>query len=385
MIRPEQIARSGRAKPAHPRTILLTPLFLALVNAALGTAVAASPPPSLPTVDTSGVLELEQSPEESMVGGDLPPTPESGTENAQDLLRSAPIVHPPKATKSASAKQHKTADGMPDALPLVPGSKPDPLPQYEEPPPAAEASAPTEELPPEQTAEAPPAPLEDVTVPAEPEAVASETESGTSTKRWDRSVPLYERETPNWGWDIHGSMQALGKSIKSPELDTNGNATGNINETDVVNFGLGFEWEPSFLQSIGVVSLGPSFNLYTMQPGGDLTENAFSVYSLGFSAKYQLNFMRGQWLVPFVGFESQLIHYSFNDADVGTGWTTAVGPTFGALIALNWMEPSAAHNLFADTGIRRSYLVGEIKQMTAGEDLLSTDGIAIYFGLRLEH
>ncbi len=370
-------------------------LLLGLVNLALAPAVAASPPPKLPTVDTSGVLELDQSPEEQMVGGDLPPTPESGTENAQDLLRSAPVIHSKKAEKSASAKTPKTSDGMPDSLPLVPGTKPDPLPPAEEPPvgepePAMGEAVPAEEAPAEQTAEAPaeeapPAPLEDVTVPAEPEAVASDSEGGTSTKKWDRSVPLYEREPPHFGWDVHGSMQAWGKSIKSPELDTNGNATGNINETDVVNFGLGFEWEPEFLQSIGVVSLGPSFNLYTMQPGGDLTDNAFSVYSLGFSAKYQLNFMRGQWVVPFVGFESQLIHYSFNDADVGSGWTTAVGPTFGALIALNWMEPSSAHNLFTETGIKRSYLVGEIKQLTAGEDLLSTDGIAIYFGLRLEN
>lgn len=322
-------------------------LILAALPFALPTALAATPPPTPTPIDPSGVLDLGASPEEQMVSGGLPSTPESGKENPEDLLRSAPTeANPPK----------QSATALPESLPLAP-----------------EAGLPTE-------------PLESVTVPGEPAApVADAGESATSTRKWDRSVPLYDREKPSWAFEIHASLQALGTPIKSEQLDTNGNTTGVIEESDVRNFGVGFEYEPKFLQGIGVVSLGPSLNAYILEPQGDLTKNAFSVYSLGLSAKYQLKFARAQIFVPFVGFEVQTIRYSFQEADIGDGWTTATGLTFGGLILLNGLEPEAAHNLWAETGIKHSYLVAEIKQLQAGLDLLTTDGRAIYFGLRLEY
>ena len=68
-------------------------LVLGILNALAANsplaAHAAAPPPA---VDTSGVLDLEQSPEERMVSEGLPPTPESGSENPEDLLKSAPVI-----------------------------------------------------------------------------------------------------------------------------------------------------------------------------------------------------------------------------------------------------------------------------------------------------
>jgi hypothetical protein len=362
-------------------------LVLGLLNALAATspmsAEAAAPPPA---VDTS-VMDLEQSPEEQMVGGDLPAAPESGSENPEDLLKSGPVIQSTrKPTKSASAKG--TSEELPAALPLVPGTggassateSADTLP----PPPLPDTAVTDGSEPPVESA--PAEEMENVVVPAEPSAVAADESSGVSTKKWDRSVPMYERENPSWAVELHGSMEALGSTIKSEELDTNGNGTGVLQESDIRNFGMGFEFEPKFLQSIGVISLGPSFNMYIADPAGDLTSGPLSIFSLGFSAKYQLNFVTGQFLVPFVGYEGQLIRYSFERADaIGTGTTFASGLTFGALIALNWMEPSAARNLWSETGIKRSYLVGEMKNLIASEDLLSSDGPAIYFGLRLEY
>lgn len=366
-------------------------LLLAIFHFTLS-AQAATPPPVSSTVDTSGLLDLTPSAEELMVSEGMPATPESGTENPQDLLQSGPVIQTSPPRKSAKS------DGLPSSLPLVSGKNKS-APADELPPASsADSLAPeaSTEIPTETTSEegpvadAPPEPttapenLEEVVVPAEPETVA-DSESGTTTRRWDRTVPLYERENPTWGVDIHMSLQALGTPIQSEQLDSLGNGTGVVEETNVKNFGFGFEYEPKFLQSIGVVSIGPSFNSYVLEPQGDLTSNAFSIYSLGFSAKYQLKFMRGQPIVPFVGFEGQMIRYSFQRADIGSGWTTSTGLSFGALVLLNWMEPSAAHNLWAETGIKRSYLVAEFKNLQAGEDLLSSDGAALYFGLRLEY
>jgi hypothetical protein len=333
--------------------------------------------------DTTSILEMEASPEEKMIYGDMPAVPESGSENPEDLLTSSPLARPdPKPKKSASAKG---ADGMPTKLREIPSSR-TAAPAAEDLPPlpsvpydtAVESPSEVSELSVEAAGESEPLPE----APGGTEVMAADSPSwngdGISAKRWDRSVPMYDRENPNWGVDIHGSLQALGATGIATE-----NAAG-IVDHDIRNFGFGVEYEPEFLQSIGVVSIGPSANLYVASPSGELTSGAFSIMSAGMSAKYQLKFWRGQPLVPFFGYEIQMIKYRFEVDEIGSGITTAQGPVFGAMLLLNWMEPSAAHSLWADTGIKRTYLVGEMKMLTAGEPLLSVDGQALYFGLRME-
>lgn len=321
------------------------------------------------------ILDMESTPEEHMVsGGEVPGTPESGNENPEDLLTSSPMtgaIKPKKATSSS--------DGLPKKLPTT--HAPESTASAEELPPLPALEESTEEPVAETSAE-----LEQVDVPAEPEVVTltptEEPSEGQSTSRFDRSIPPYDRENPTVGIDIHASLQSLGSTIKSESSL----APGVLNESNVRNFGVGFEYEPKFMQSIGVFSLGPSVNMYVLDPAGDLTESAFSIFSLGFSGKYQLKFMRSQILVPFVGFEAQMIRYSFHEeTGLGTGWTTTTGPTFGGMLLLNWMEPSSAHNLFAEYGIKRTYLVGEAKLLKADNALFSVDGTAVYFGMRMEY
>lgn len=335
--------------------LVLTGISFSAQNAESGT-----PPPVPQTIDTSGLIDVSPSAEEQMVSGEISPTPENGAENPEDLLKSAPSIHGPSETAKAEAFQKSSKhspEQTPDTLPLLPETAVSPLsPDL---PPTPQSTPNTDTVPPAELTE-------------------------QSTTKWDRSVPLYDRENPNLGIELHGSIQALGTSIKSTQLDGAGTPTGALDESNVRNFGLGFEYEPGFLQGIGVVSLGPSFNFYVLEPEGDLTKNAFSIYSFGGSIKYQLKFMRGQFLVPFVGFESQVIRYSFQNANLGEGTTTASGPTFGAMLLLNGFEPSASHSLWAESGIRRSYLFAEFKNLTAGEPTLSTDGTAIYFGIRVE-
>lgn len=343
----------------------------AACSLACSSAVAANPPATEP--DYSSILDLQPSAEEHMVsGGDLPATPESGNENAEDLLKSAPSM------KSSRGKSTATRDGMPGKLPVQEGSHLESAltgqDQTAELPPLPET---TEETlaPSDQTAAESEAPAESSELPADHSRYSDS--SGSSVKKWDRSVPLYDRENPNWAIDIHGSLGALG----SPGLQNNTDPA-NVYDIPTRNFGIGFEWEPDALQSAGVFSIGPSMNLYYVDDSS-VTKSAFSIYSAGVSAKYQFKYWRGQPFVPFVGFETQFIKYSIINGD--SGIANSKGLTFGGMLLLNWMEPSAAHSLFSDHGIRRSYLVGEAKQMTADKAFLSVDGMAYYFGLRMEY
>ncbi len=337
------------------KTVIGTILF-----EATSSAFAATPPPNEPGIVDTSVLDMGVSPEEQMVSGELPATPESGSENAEDLLRSAPST-------TASGKD-AISDATDDLTDL--------------PPPFEESEvAPSSEL--SEISDTPP--MENVLVPAEPETAMFDESAGSSVRSVDRSIPGPERENPSWGIDVHGSLQALGTPIKSQALDAGGNPVGPIRENGVSNFGIGFEYQPQFLQSLGVVSIGPNFNMYLIDPESGLTEGSFSIFSVGGSVKYQLRFMRGQVFVPFVGYEIQQLRYTFRDATIGQGWTMASGPTFGALIYLNWIEPSAAHNFWAESGVKRSYLVAEMKNLSAEEPILSSEGTALYFGVRMEY
>ncbi len=351
----------------------------------IASALAAPAPPPPEDIDLS-ILDMAPSEEEQMVYGTESAVPETGNENPEDYLSSSPVVAP------ASPKRSKKTAELPKALPVAPGSKEEsfltpsdlgaPIPEEtasaEDPgletqsdaDPVDDSFTAAEEL--EETL----APEEEV-LPAADESYAAEPlpPSGSSTTRASRRTPLYEREKPNWGVDIHGSLAALGATSPAPADTTEAYETR--------NFGLGFEWQPKFFQSMGVLSIGPSFNLYIVEPMGDFVDGPLSIASLGGSIKYQFNYFHAQPFVPFVGYEVQVIRYRFIEP-YPTGITTSTGFTFGGLLLLNWMEPSAAHSLWSDTGIKRSYLVGEVKTMTAGEPALSIDGSAIYFGLRLE-
>ncbi len=352
-------------------------VFAALVSAP---SVLSAPPPPPPEEIDMSILDMGASEEERMVYGDDAAVPQTGNENPEDLLRSSPMTVP------SAKKGQKTAE-LPKALPMdaKEAAQPSALeePAYEET--MSDADPSVESLPdevPTDIAEAPSETLDEVLIPAEGEAMAEEPmipseSSGASVARHDRKIPFYDRENPSWGVDIHGSLNALGAT--SP---TN---TAEDVEYSTRNFGIGFEYQPQFLQSLGVVSIGPSVNLYILEPMGSLTSGPFSIMSFGGSAKYQFRYFRAQPFVPFVGFEYQMIKYRFVVEGFPSGWTTSTGMTFGGMLLLNWMEPSSAHSLWSETGIKRSYLVGEVKTMTAGEPALSVDGSAIYFGLRVEY
>lgn len=238
---------------------------------------------------------------------------------------------------------------------------------------------------PETAAEAPSEPAPMVVEGAEPapDEVPTYTpreERAVTIAKADRGKPVYDRERPNWGFQATFSPQALGKPLTVESTDTNGNVTGE--DFDVIGISLEFDYLPSFLQAVGVFGLGITANLYPVSPEG-LTDNFASLISAGFNLQYQARFFDGQWLVPTVGFEGQLVHY--NLTDIGSGKTFLTGTSFGAMLLLNGLEPSSARQSYLENGIKRSYLTAQFRHLTSSDNLVDTIGNALYIGFRLEY
>jgi hypothetical protein len=184
-------------------------------------------------------------------------------------------------------------------------------------------------------------------------------------------VPAYQLARPSWGAEVTASVAALGNHNLSPD-----GASGTARAVEIQA-----EYQFPFLQRIGVLSLGPSVALYPVIPSTGITSSVYSLWSAGGQARYQARFLREQILVPMVGYELQYLTYHFTDIQ---GSTTLQGPTFGAMLLLNWFEPSSASELYITEGISRSYLVGEYKMLSGSNGQISIDGGSIFFGLRFE-
>ncbi|MCM0606064.1 MAG: hypothetical protein KA715_08240 [Xanthomonadaceae bacterium] len=139
---------------------------------------------------------------------------------------------------------------------------------------------------------------------------------------------------------------------------------------------LQIEIQPTFMQSLGVLSFGPMaasfFSASTFYGGG--------------MVKYQARFFHEQWIVPVVGYEFlSPVGISFAPESMTFGGTTVAGgtPTSGLVVGgwflLNIIERSAASQFFTNHGVLRSYLTAEYRSWWNGA--LSF----WHFGLRIEY
>jgi hypothetical protein len=142
------------------------------------------------------------------------------------------------------------------------------------------------------------------------------------------------------------------------------------------------EWQPAFLQAIGVLGLGTSLQVYPELPKTSLTSIASHFWSAGAQARYQLKLFEGQWVVPMGGYAVERMQYSWSGEK---GFFLARGPFAGVFILLNPLEPSVAGEAYASMGVKRSYLVAEVRLREGS----SSTGVAVaenttFFGIRSE-
>jgi hypothetical protein len=188
----------------------------------------------------------------------------------------------------------------------------------------------------------------------------------------DLRNPRYQRIKPTWSFDISLSGSALGGSSFS---------SGGFSNT-VRGFLLDVQYEPAFLQKIGVISFGPTGAYYPVFPRYNNVLPLGGVWSVGVEARYQAVLFKNQPLVPYVGLASEMINYHL--ASAPGEHLIATGPILGLGFLLNWLEPSSAFDFYSNYGAVRSYLTAELRSLSGSSSDQTISGSSYFFGLRIE-
>jgi hypothetical protein len=181
---------------------------------------------------------------------------------------------------------------------------------------------------------------------------------------------------PNFGFQITGSPRAFGGSQISPAQQ--GVKAG--------AFLLQAEYEPSFLQSLGVFSIGPSVGIFPsfgQTPAGDsVTSHIWGISEFGGQARYQFRYWDGQLVVPYAAYEFESVGYSINQG--GSGRLAVAGGSGGLAFFINRLAPGEANDFYRNMGVSRSYFVVEGKYLSGSDQNISVGGTSVYFGFRFE-
>lgn len=263
--------------------------------------------------------------------------------SGNDLSQPSP---PPTAT---------SAPAIPEALPVIEeAALDDSLDEAAAPPPPSVQAQPI--APPPPAASTPPAP------PATTRA----------SRAADVRTPAYQRVRPKWGFELSGSARALGNDalLLGQEYKNMWGVSAQ------------FEYQPEFLQSIGVVSFGPSVQVYRQDPHSGFNRNILSMWSFGAQVRYQARYFHEQPVVPFIGARMEYFSYYFTDQF--SGHLPVRGGFLGAMFLLNVVEPREAAAFYANYGVARSYLLAEVRSYDGLNEAIDFAGYSYFFGLRIE-
>lgn len=197
--------------------------------------------------------------------------------------------------------------------------------------------------------------------------------AATSRARFDPRIPLYTQLRPHWGVEVTTSLDALGEGAAIP-----GQSDSKVRATSI-----SLEWQPAFLQSYGVLAMGPMFNVYLTIPKTGLFTTAIGMWSLGGQIRYEARYLREQPLVPVVGYGVESVGYNLSSGP--SGRFLARGPVLGGMVLLNFMDPGAAAEFYVNHGVTRSYAVAEYRSNEGTDGTVTLAGRTLFFGLRFEY
>ena len=255
------------------------------------------------------------------------------------------------------------------------------------------SSSPTPSLSPEPTTaaepavikEAPPAASIEKTAPNPPQSSAAQDSLASSSKLSspdssnaeeeayrDLRIPKYQLVRPSVAVSLDFSPLPFGGTALTAAQRSN----------SAMAFTLGVQWQPQFIQSLGVIGIGPVFGVYPIS--GGVTSSIFSIASIGGRATYQLRYFRNQPIVPVVSYQYEYLYYDFLGSPVGYLWSS--GPSAGLWFLISLLEPSVASSAYISTGISRTYAVVEFRRLTgaSSDGSVAVSGNSWYFGLRFE-
>jgi hypothetical protein len=102
----------------------------------------------------------------------------------------------------------------------------------------------------------------------------------------------------------------------------------------------------------------------------------------GGEIRYQARWMAQQLLVPMGGYQVESIRYRLHG--IGDGNLLVHGPFAGLMLNLSRLEPSALVDGYRTSGIRRTYLLSEVRLLQGKNETFRFDGRSFFFGLRFE-
>lgn len=177
---------------------------------------------------------------------------------------------------------------------------------------------------------------------------------------------------PQWGLQLKASSSNLG--------DRTFNYRGNPSHSH--SFGIDAEFQPSFLQFIGVLGIGPSFVTYSNPGSARAAKDLVLATGFGAQARYQAKLFRHQWLVPTVSYRAEQLRFRLQDDTRGSTLAKSYGA--GLWLSLSELAHLEGQKFFASYGVSRVYITSEmsIPHQTRGE--LDQTGKHVHFGLRVE-
>lgn len=306
-------------------------------------------PASVPEAELPDTLNLDPPPQNETTS--QTPTPVPPTSPTQTPPQADPVAEVPPLDQSAQPVIN--ADQIPDDQKLS-----TPNPQLDE-----------NELEEFKTTK-PVAPTE-VTSDAIPDQPEDYNADIPGRVEFNPRIPRFRAKRPKWAFQLQGTHSAFSGEAQD-QLDKR------------IGFSFIGEYLPTFIQDIGVFSLGATLTLFPSTTQAELSRNFLSLWSFGAQARYQARFFREQPVVPLIGFAYDFTFY--NLANGAQGNLPISSLFYGLMIYLNMFEQKGASDFYVNYKALRSYLVVELRQALSAQnsDLNLSSLKTYYFGFRIE-
>jgi hypothetical protein len=283
----------------------------------------------------------------------------------------APKTPPPKPEELPPSKPEVKAESKPEPKPEVkaePEAKPEAKPEGEEdfdaaamePKPEtkeeAEPEKKTEEIP-------PPAAASDVVISPEARKEAAnasreEREKALSSPTGNfeeyeaaRQELIQRSSTPKWAMNLNMEPRAF------RTVDLTAPTGVNTGQPNPDLFGVFISGERVFFNRGGLLSAGAEIGLYGSTTSGPYSGLATGFFSGGPLLQYQGVYVPRQIVAPTIRTELECVRYNYKVSNVPvSGFVAMPRIDLGLLVFLNSLEPSAAGQMQANYGIKRTYV-----------------------------
>jgi hypothetical protein len=269
-------------------------------------------PPSKPEVKPEAKPEVKAEPETK-------PEPEAKPEGEEDF--EAEAMEPKPETKAEAEPEKKAEEEIP--------------------PPAAASDV----VSPEARKEAAKA------TPEEREKALSSPTANFEEYQAARQELIQRSSTPKWAMNLMMEPRAF------RTVDLTAPSGVNTGQSNPDLFGVFISGERIFFKSGGLLSAGAEIGLYGSTTSGPYSGLATGFFSGGPLLQYQGVYVPRQIVAPTIRTELECVRYSYKVSNVPvSGFVAMPRIDVGLQIFLNSLEPSAAGQMQANYGIKRTYV-----------------------------